>query len=132
MGILNIAFRDCLVWVSILVRKRLNLSPFLVVQFGRKGFRYLVEREQPINYIQCCHRMGILNIAFRDCLVWVSILIRKMLDLSPRLEIQFGRKWFGYLVEREQPINLYSVLLSYRNTKCCISRSFGLGFNPGT
>ena len=72
--------------------------------------------------------MGILNIAFRDCLVWVSILVRKRLDLRPVLQVQFGRKGFGYLVERERPINLYSVLSSYRNTKYCISRSFGLGF----
>ena len=76
--------------------------------------------------------MGILNIAFRDCLVWVSILVRKRLDLRPVLQVQFGRKGFGYLVERERPINLYSVLSSYRNTKYGILRSFGLGFNPDT
>ena len=76
--------------------------------------------------------MGILNIAFRDRLVWVSILVRKRLDLRPVLEVQFGRKGFGYLVERERPINLYLVLSSYRNTKYCISRLFSLGFNPGT
>ena len=72
--------------------------------------------------------MGILNNAFRDHLVWVSILGRKRLDLRPVLEVQFGRKGFGYLVERERPINLYSVLSSYRNTKYCVSGSFGLGF----
>ena len=72
--------------------------------------------------------MGILNIAFQDRLVWVSILVRKRLDLRPVLEVQFGRKGFGYLVEREQPINLYSMLSSHGNTKYCISRSFGLGF----
>ena len=52
--------------------------------------------------------------------------------MRPVLVFQFGRKGFGYLVERERPINLYSVLLSYGNTKYCISRSFGLGFNTGT
>ena len=76
--------------------------------------------------------MGIVNIAFLDRLVWVSILVRKRLDLRPVLEIQFGRKGFGYLVERERPINLYSVLSSYPNTKYFISRLLGLGFNPGT
>ena len=76
--------------------------------------------------------MGIPNIAFRDRLVWVSILVRKRLDLCPVLEVQFGRKGFGYLDERERPIKLYSVFSSYGNTKYCISRSFGLGFNPGT
>ena len=76
--------------------------------------------------------MGILNIAFQDRFVWVSILVRKRLDLRPFLEVQFGRKGFGYIVERERLINLYSVLSLYGNTKYCISRSFGLGFNPGT
>ena len=76
--------------------------------------------------------MQILNIAFRDRFVWVSILVRKTLDLRPFLKVQFGRKGFGYLVEREPPINLYSVLSSYGNTKYCISRSFGMGFNTGT
>ena len=72
--------------------------------------------------------MGILNIAFRERLVWVSILVRKRLDLRPILEVQFGRKGFGYLVERERPINSYSMLSSHGNTKYCISRSFGMGF----
>ena len=65
-------------------------------------------------------------------MVWVSILVPKRLDLHLVLEVQFGRKGFGILVERERPINLYSVLSSYGNTKYCISRLFGLGFNPGT
>ena len=76
--------------------------------------------------------MGILNNAFRDRLVWVLILVRKRLDLRPVLDVQFGRKGFGYLVERERPINLYLELSLYGNTKYCIFRSFGLGFNPGT
>ena len=75
--------------------------------------------------------MVILNIAFRDHLVWVSILVRKRLDLLPVLEVQFGRKGFGYIDIRERPINLYSVLSSYGNMKYLISRTFGLGFNPG-
>ena len=75
--------------------------------------------------------MGILNIAFLDRLVWVSILVRKRLDLLPVLKVQFGRKGFGYLDIRERPINLYSVLSSYGNTKYLISRSFDLGFIPG-
>ena len=54
---------------------------------------------------------------FGDRLVGVSILVRKRLDLRPVLEIQFSRKGFGYLVIRERPINLYSVLPSYWNTK---------------
>ena len=54
---------------------------------------------------------------FRDRLVWVSILVRKRLDLSSVLEVHFGSKGFGYLVVRELPINLYSVLTSYWNTK---------------
>ena len=72
--------------------------------------------------------MGILNNTFQDPFVRVSILGRKRLDLRPVLEVQFGRKGFGYLVERERPINSYSMLSSHGNTKYCISRSFGLGF----
>ena len=55
--------------------------------------------------------------SFGDRLVWVSILVRKMLDLRPLLEVQFGRKGFGYLDIRERPINLYSLLSSYWNTR---------------
>ena len=48
--ILNLRpFRDRLVWVSILVSKRLDLRPVLEFQFSRKGFGYLDIREQPIN-----------------------------------------------------------------------------------
>ena len=47
---------------------------------------------------------------FRDGLVWVSILVRKMLDLRHVSEVHFGRKGFGYRDTRERPINLYSVL----------------------
>ena len=53
-----------------------------------------------------------------DPLCWVSILVRKRLELRPVLEVQYGRKGFGYLDVRERPINLYSVLSSYCNTKC--------------
>ena len=61
--------------------------------------------------------MVILNNVFEDRLVSVSILVRKRLDLRPVLEVQFGRKRFGYLDERERLINLYSALSSYWNTK---------------
>ena len=46
---------------------------------------------------------------FGDRLDGVSILVRKRLDLRPVLEVQFGRKGFGYLDTRERPINLYSM-----------------------
>ena len=42
-----------------------------------------------------------------DRLVWVSILVRRRLDLSHVLEVHFGRKGFGYLDIREGHINLY-------------------------
>ena len=42
---------------------------------------------------------------FQDGLVWVSILVRKRLDLRHVLEVHFGRKGFGYLDIRERPIN---------------------------
>ena len=54
---------------------------------------------------------------FGDGLVWVSIMVRKMLDLRHVLEVHCGRKGFVYLDIREQPINLFSVLTSYSNTK---------------
>ena len=50
---------------------------------------------------------------FQDRLVCVSILVRKRLDLRPVLEVQDGRKGFGYLDIRERPINLYSMFSSY-------------------
>ena len=43
------SFRDPLVWVSMLVRKRLGLRPLLEVQFGRKAFGCLDIRERAIN-----------------------------------------------------------------------------------
>ena len=55
--------------------------------------------------------------SFGDSLVWVSILVRKKLELRHVLEVQYGRKGFGYLEVRERPINLYSMLSSYCNTK---------------
>ena len=42
---------------------------------------------------------------FGDRLDWVSILVRKRLDLRPVLEVQLGRKGFGNPNIREQPIN---------------------------
>ena len=52
----------------------------------------------------------ILNFTpFRDPLVWVSILVRKRLDLRQVLEVYFGRKGFGYLEIRERPIKFYSM-----------------------
>ena len=55
--------------------------------------------------------------SFGDPLVWISILVRKRLELRHVLEVQYGRKGFGYLDIRERPINLYSVLSSYGKTK---------------
>ena len=54
---------------------------------------------------------------FGDRLVAVSILLSKTLDMRPVLEVHFGRKGLGYLDTRQRPINLYSVLSSYCNTK---------------
>ena len=48
--------------------------------------------------------------SFGDPLVWVSILVRKRLELRLVLEVQYDHKGFGYLDIRERPINLYSVL----------------------
>ena len=42
--------------------------------------------------------------SFGDPLVWVSILVRKRLDLRHVLEFHFGRKAYGYLDIRERPI----------------------------
>ena len=48
----------------------------------------------------------ILNFTpFRDPLVWVSILVRKRLDLRHVLEVQYDRKGFGYVDIRERSIN---------------------------
>ena len=49
--------------------------------------------------------------SFGDPLGWVSILVRKRLELRHVLEVQYGRKGFRYLDILERPINLYSVLL---------------------
>ena len=56
--------------------------------------------------------------SFGDRFVRDSILVCKRLDPRPVLNVHFGRKGFGYLDIRERPINLYSVLSSYWNTKC--------------
>ena len=56
--------------------------------------------------------------SFGDRLVGVSILVFKRLDLHHVLEVHFGPKVFGYLDIRERPINLYSALSLYWNTKC--------------
>ena len=53
-----------MVWVSILVRKRLKLRHVLEVQYDHKGFGYLDIRERPIIYIRCFDRIAILNIEF--------------------------------------------------------------------
>ena len=55
--------------------------------------------------------------SFGDRLVRDSILVCKRLDMRPVLDVHFGRKGFGYLDIRERPINLYSVLSSYWNSK---------------
>ena len=87
-------FRDPLIWVSILELKRLDLCPVLEVQYSRKGFWYLDTRERPINlYSVLSSYWNILNFKpFQDRLVWVSILVRKKLDLRQVLEVHFGRK----------------------------------------
>ena len=55
--------------------------------------------------------------SFGDRLLWVSILVRKRLDMRHVLEVHFGRRTFGYLGIRERPINWYSVFSSCSNTK---------------
>ena len=55
--------------------------------------------------------------SFGDRLVRDSILVCKRLDRCRVLDVYFGRKGFGYLDLIEQPINIYSVLSSYWNTK---------------
>ena len=48
----------------------------------------------------------ILNLrSFGDRFVWVSILVYKKLDMRTILEVEYGRKGFGYREIREQPIN---------------------------
>ena len=115
------SFGDFLVWVSILLRKRLDLRHVLEVQFGRKGFGYLDIREWPINLysvlLSYCNTKYLILKLFGDRLVWVLILVRKRLDLGHVLEVQYDRKGSGYLDLRERPISLYSVLSLYWNTK---------------
>ena len=55
--------------------------------------------------------------SFGDRLVRDSILVCKRLGMRPVLNVHFGRKGFGYLDIIERPINLYSVLSLYWNTK---------------
>ena len=55
---------------------------------------------------------------FGDRLVWVSILVRQRLDLCHVLEVYLNRKGFGYQEIRERPLNFYTVLSVYWNTKC--------------
>ena len=98
-------FGDRFVGLSILVLKRLDLSLVLEVQFGRKGFGYLDIRERPINLYSVLSsyfntKYLILKL-FGDRLVWVSILVRKRLELCHVLEIQYGRKGSRYLDVRE-------------------------------
>ena len=50
---------------------------------------------------------------FGDRLVWVSILVRKRLDLCHVLDVYFSRKGFGYQEIRERSLNFYSVLSVY-------------------
>ena len=57
---------------------------------------------------------------FGDRLVWVSILVRKRLDLRHVLEVHFGHKGIGYPYIRERSINLFSVLSWYWNPKYLI------------
>ena len=52
-----------------------------------------------------------------DRLARDSILVCKRLDMRPVLDVHFGRQGFGYLDIRERPINLYSELSLYWNTK---------------
>ena len=77
----------------------------LEVHFGRKGFGYLVVRERLYKFILDVFivlEYKIMNFRpFRDRFLWVSILLRKRLDLRLVLEVHFGRKGFGYLDIRE-------------------------------
>ena len=85
-------------WVSILVRKRLDLRPVwrfnsaikgLVPKLKRTTYKLIFGAFIVLEY-------EILNFKpFGDRLDRVSILVRKMLDLHPVLEVQFGRKGFG-------------------------------------
>ena len=119
------SFRDLLVRVSILVRKRLDFRHVLEVHFDRKVFTYLDIWERTINlYSTLSSYWNTLILNFRlfgDPLVLVSILLRKWLDLRHVLEVHFGRKGIGYLDIRKRPIYSYSVLSSYWNTSYCIS-----------
>ena len=86
-----IPFRDRFVWVSILVRKRLDLSHVLEVHFGRK--RVWVSRHKRTTYKFIFGVFMVLEYKklnfrkFRDRLLWGSILVRKWLDLLPVLEV---------------------------------------------
>ena len=107
--------------ISILVRIRLDLRHVLEVYFYRKTFGYLNIRERPINlysvFSSYCNTKYLIWGHFEIIWSGVSILVRKRIDLCPVLEVQYGRKGFGYLDIRERAINLYSVLSSYWNTK---------------
>ena len=108
------SFGDRLVKISILARKRLDLRHVLDVHFSRKAFgvpRHKITTYKLIFGVVKVWQYQISNFRqFRDGLVWVSILVRKRLDLRHVLEVLFGRNGFGYLHTRERPLNLYSVL----------------------
>ena len=55
--------------------------------------------------------------SFADPLAWISIMVRKRLELRHVLDVHFGRKGFGYLDIRERPINLYSLFSWHWKTK---------------
>ena len=101
------------------------MRPVSKVKFGHK--RVWVPRHKKTIYKLIFNFFIVPNIEFRqfqDGLVWVSIVARKMLDLRLVLEDHCGQKGFGYLATREPPINLYSVLSWYCNTKYLICGHF--------
>ena len=59
-----------MVWVSILVPKRLYLRSVLEVQFDRKGLGYLDIRERLINLNLVLDRIAMLNLEFE--VIWRS------------------------------------------------------------
>ena len=101
------SFGDRLVWDSILVCKRLDRL---------RGYSFWPQRVWVPRLKRTSYKLifGVFIVLeyyifnfrpFGDRLDWVSILVRKRLDLRPVLEVQFDRKGFGYLDIREQPIN---------------------------
>ena len=98
-----------MVGVSILVRKKVRFASCFrgsfqsqsvwVPRHKRTTYKFIFGVFIVLEYL-------ILNLrSFGDRLVGVSILVRKRLYLRAVLEVQFGRKGFGYIDIRERPIN---------------------------